>query len=76
MKYLVSNKKAVNITSASEISVSCNYLVITSDGGLNAREIKFVYGGEEELYRLFLAVIEFAGSDKTLFDCDEFLGRK
>ena len=76
MKYLVSNRKAVNLANASEFFVSCNYLVITTTGGLNAREIKLVYGSEEELNRLFDAIIEFSAGNETLFDCDKFLGRK
>ena len=76
MKYLVSQRKAVNLENASEFSVSCNYLVITTTGGLDAREIKFIYGSDEELNRLFDAIIEFSAGSEILFDCDKFLGRK
>ena len=73
MKFLVSKTNAVNLANVSEITISCNYLKLHTTGGLNAREISFVYGTEEELRLLFDAVMTFVADDARVFDCDNFL---
>lgn len=74
MKFLVSNHKAINLANVDEITISCNYLKLTTGGGLNAREMSFVYGTEADLERLFDAVMDFIGDIHTkVFDCDKYL---
>lgn len=75
-KFLISGTKAINLATINGISISNYYLTLTTDAGLNAREIRFVYGTDAELERLFGAVMEFIASDNRTFDCDKFLGRK
>ena len=73
-KFIISNHKAVNLSNVDEFSVSCNYLKLTTGGGLNAREVSFVYGAEINLVKLFDAIIDFIADDKAVvFDCDEFM---
>lgn len=73
-KFIISNFKAVNLSNVDEFSISCNYLKITTGGGLNAREVSFVYGTEINLVKLFNAIIDFIANDKVaVFDCDEFM---
>ena len=73
-KFIISNHKAVNLSNVDEFSVSCNYLKLTTGGGLNAREVNFVYGTESNLVKLFDAIVDFIANDKVVvFDCDEFM---
>ena len=73
MKFLVSKTNAINLANVSEITISCNYLKLTTTGGLNARELQFVNGTTEELHLLFDAVMAFVADDTRVFDCDNFL---
>ena len=75
MKYLVSGNKAINLSNADEITISCNYLKITTGGGLNAREVSFVYGTEAELVTLFSEIMDFIEGEGRIFDCDKFIKR-
>ena len=75
MKYIFSKNRALNLANIDEITVSCNYLKVTTGGGLNAREINFIYGGEAELVSLLKAIMGFIAGEGNLFDCDKFLGR-
>lgn len=73
-KFLINDKKAINLANISEFSVSANYLKLTTDGGLGGRIISFVYGTEENLNRLFDAIVAFASDDSaSTFDCGEFM---
>ena len=74
MKYLVSSKKAkaVNLSMVTDLSISGNYLMLTTNEG---REMRFFFGTPAELDRLFPAVIAFLSTDEVTFDCDEFLSR-
>lgn len=74
MKFLVSKANAINLANVSEITISCNYLKLTTTGGLNSREIQFVYGTDAELHCLFDAVMDFvANNTECVFDCDNFI---
>ena len=71
-KFIISKHKAINLSNIDEVSVSCNYLKITTTQG---RTINFVYGADDALESLFDAVMEFMGAEnpKTTFDCDKFM---
>ena len=74
MKFLVSKTNAINLANVSEITISCNFHKLTTTGGLNAREVQFVYGTDEELHLLFDAVMSFVADEfSRVFDCDNFL---
>jgi argonaute-like protein implicated in RNA metabolism and viral defense len=73
MKYLIYDHKAINLANADDFGISNNYLVVTTGGGLNAREVKAVYATTEELNDLFNELVKFLASDKVVFDCDKFL---
>ena len=73
MKFIVSKSHAINLANINDISISNNYLTLTTDAGLNAREIRFVYGTQADLERLFAGVMEFIAGDLKIFDCDKFL---
>lgn len=75
MKFLINSKdnKAINLTNVDEITVSCNYLKITTGGGLNAREVSFIYGTTAELNVLFGRIVEFLGNDEKVLDCTAFM---
>ena len=73
MKFIVCDHKAINLANADDFSISNNYLVVTTGGGLNAREVKAVYATTEELNDLFNELVKFLASDKVVFDCDKFL---
>ena len=73
-KFIISDHKAFNLSNIDEFSVSCYYLKLTTSGGLNAREVSFVYGAEANLVKLFDAIVDFIANDKVVvFDCDEFM---
>lgn len=73
-KFLISEKRAINLDNVEEIMISShNYLKIITDGGLNAREISFVYGASEEIEMLFNEIMEFLASENKIFNCDKFL---
>lgn len=71
-KFIISNHNAINLSNIDEISVSCNYLKITTSQG---RTINFVYGTDDALECLFDALMSFMSSqnNKTTFDCDKFI---
>ena len=73
MKFIICDHKAINLANADDFSISNNYLVVTTGGGLNAREVKAVYATTEELNDLFNELVKFLASDKVVFDCDKFL---
>lgn len=72
-KFLTNGSKAINLNNVAEICVSSNYLVLTTEGGQYARELRFVYGTEENLNRLFAKVMEFLAGDERVMDCDKFM---
>lgn len=71
-KFIISKHRAINLSNIDEVSVSCNYLKITTTQG---RTINFVYGADDALESLFDAVMDFMGAEnpKTTFDCDKFM---
>ena len=71
-KFIISKHRAINLSNIDEVSVSCNYLKITTSQG---RIINFVYGTDDALESLFEAIMDFMGAEnpKTTFDCDEFI---
>lgn len=75
MKFLINSEsgKAVNLNNVAEICVSNNYLVLTTEGGQYAREMRFIYGTEYNLNRLFAKVMEFLAGDERVMDCDKFM---
>lgn len=75
MKFLINSEsgKAVNLNNVAEICVSNNYLVLTTEGGQYAREMRFIYGTEDNLNRLFAKVMEFLAGDERVMDCDKFM---
>ena len=73
MKFIVSKRKAINLATINSISISNNYLVLTTDAGANAREILFFYGAERVLVELFDAIMDFIKSEGRVFDCDKFV---
>lgn len=76
MKFITSKHKAVNLATINTISISNNYLTLTTEAGLNAREIRFVYGTESALEKLFDAIMAFLADGGTkVFDCDKFLSK-
>ena len=72
-KFLPNGSKAVNLNNVAEICVSNNYLVLTTEGGQYAREMRFIYGTEDNLNRLFAKVMEFLAGDERVMDCDKFM---
>lgn len=71
MKFLVSKNHAINLATINDIAISNNYLVLTTDAGLNAREIRFIYGTQAELEKLFQQIMDFISGDEKVFDCDD-----
>ena len=71
MKFLVSKNHAINLANINDIAISNNYLVLTTDAGLSAREIRFVYGTQAELEKLFQQIMDFISGDEKVFDCDD-----
>lgn len=72
-KFLTNGSKAINLNNVAEICVSNNYLVLTTEGGQYAREMRFIYGTEDNLNRLFAKVMEFLAGDERVMDCDKFM---
>ena len=75
MKFLINSEsnKAINLANVDEITISSNYLILTTGGGQYARDIRFIYGTEDNLNRLFSKVMEFLANDEKTLDCHEFL---
>ena len=71
MKFIVSKSHAINLANINDIAISNNYLTLTTDAGLNAREIRFVYGTQAELEKLFQQIMDFIANDDKVFDCDD-----
>lgn len=72
-KFLTNGSKAINLNNVAEICVSNNYLTLTTEGGQYAREMRFVYGTEDNLNLLFAKVMEFLAGDESVMDCDKFM---
>lgn len=72
-KFLTNGSKAINLNNVAEICVSNNYLVLTTEGGQYAREMRFVYGTDSDLNLLFAKVMEFLAGDERVMDCDKFM---
>ena len=72
-KFLTNGSKAINLNNVAEICVSNNYLVLTTEGGQYAREMRFIYGTEDNLNCLFSKVMEFLAGDERVMDCDKFM---
>ena len=68
MKFLVSGTKAVNLANVSDFSISNNYLIVTLTDG---REMRFVYGSQTELEKLFRQITDFLANNEKVFDCDD-----
>ena len=75
MKFLINSKdnKAINLDNVDEITVSYNTIKITTGGGLNAREVNFIYGTTAQLNILFGRIMEFLANDEKVLDCYEFM---
>ena len=74
MKFITSKHRAINLATINAISISNNYLELTTESGQNAREIRFIYGTDAELTKLFDAIMVFANDNTTsVFDCDKFM---
>ena len=76
MKFLINSEdnQAINLANVSEITISCNWLKLITTGGLNSREVCFIYGTESSLSKLFMRIMQFINDDKeTVFDCYSFL---
>lgn len=72
--YNSESNKAVNLANIEDIFISDNYLILTTNGGLNAREIRFVYGTPAKLSKLFKAIMEFIKDyQQGAFDCYDFI---
>lgn len=75
MKFLINSEsnKAINLANVDEITISSNYLVLTTGGGQFARDVRFIYGTNEALAALFKRITEFLANDEKTLDCHEFL---
>jgi hypothetical protein len=75
MKFLINSEsnKAINLANVDEITISSNYLVLTTGGGQYARDVRFIYGTSVELTALFNRITEFLADDEKTLDCHEFL---
>ena len=75
MKFIINSNQhtAINLANVSEITISCNYLKLTTTGGLNAREVSFFYGSDAVLEMLFAKIMEFVDSTESVFDCYKFV---
>lgn len=72
-KFLVNGTHTINLANFDEFTISCNYLKLFTGGGLNAREVSFIYGTDENLTKLHKAIMEFIASDLVVFDCKKFM---
>ena len=75
-KWLVSKHRSYNLDTIECIYVSNNYLMLTTDGGQESREVQFVYGTESELNKLHEIIMYWIECGKTMgwvLDCDERL---
>lgn len=72
-KFLIHDHKAINVNHLDDFYADFNYLKLTTSGGLNAREIQFLYGSISAIEKLFDAIVEFIQNDEKVFDCDKFL---
>ena len=75
MKFLINSEsnKAINLANVDEMTISSNYLVLTTGGGQYARDVRFIYGTNDELTALFKRITEFLANDEKTLDCHEFL---
>lgn len=71
MKFLRNSSRAINIAHVIDITVSANYLVLST---IDGREEKFIYGPEDKLMCLMSAVLAFIAEPEThVLDCDEYM---
>lgn len=73
MKFIISKNKAINLENVVDIFVSSGYLKVTTDGGLNSREVSLAYGTDTEMTKLFAEVMNFIAGESKIFDCDKFM---
>lgn len=75
MKFLINSEsnKAINLANVDEMTISSNYLVLTTGGGQYARDVRFIYGTNDDLTALFKRITEFLANDEKTLDCHEFL---
>lgn len=75
MKFLINSKdnKAINLANVDEITISSNFLVLTTGGGQYARDVRFIYGTPDALSALFGRIMSFLANDEKVLDCYEFL---
>ena len=73
MKYIVNSQvhKAVNLANVTDIFISNNYLMLSLTDG---REMRFLYGTENALNKVFNRIMDFINEDGTkILDCNKFL---
>lgn len=71
MKFLTYQFKMVNLANVSDISISNNYLVLTM---IDGREQRFIYGAEDSLKKVYLAIKQFLSlKDNEVLDCERFM---
>ena len=75
MKFLINTKdnKANNLANMDELTASCSSTKISTGGGLNAREVCFIYGSTDGLTALFSRIMTFLANDEKVLDCYEFM---
>lgn len=75
MKFLINSEsnKAINLANVDEITISSNYLILTTGGGQYARDIRFIYGTNDALSALFGRIMTFLANDEKVLDCYEFM---
>ena len=73
MKYIVNSQdhKAVNLANVIDIFVSNNHLILSLTDG---REMRFFYGTENTLNKLFARIMDFIREDGAkVLDCDVYV---
>ena len=71
MKFLRNENWLVNLAHIIDITVSANYLVLTT---IDGREEKFIYGPESVLSDLLVQIVIFTSChDDHILDCKEFV---
>ena len=66
-KWLINSKdiKMHNLANIVDISVSCNYLVLTT---IDGREERVIYGAEDKLKKLYEAIKGFIVNSSNILD--------
>ena len=71
MKFLRNKNWLVNLAHVIDITVSANYLVLTT---IDGREEKFIYGPESTLADLLVEIVIFTTNPEAhVLDCEEFM---